>query len=450
MGSPASVARDFAMRIAGAYHSRRLYGMRGSGWARTLANLEEALAGHLDPAAGSASELTIALLGDGGLAALGVPLVDPPSSVVRFMGQLKERDVEIISFRPGVCGAELETLMTFLSSDVADVAAVKADHWLKERGVEHISIKHLKLMKGSGVESFRDVYRRGKRVLSREFSRAAQQGVVNMGAVSELARGLLEVILDADAPLATLQALKDRDDCTMVHSVNVATIAGAQASSLGLPEDEVQKIVVAALMHDIGKTKVPESILNKGGPLTPQERQALQRHAAEGARLLFETQGAGQLAAVVAMEHHQELAGGDVGLAATEICRIADVFDSIRTARPFEEAELMAGAAAFMINRMRDRFNPLLLSRFATIAGVCQAGERAWLSTGEEVQVVEPHPEHGLHAAVRVVQTNKGALPPGELLDLRRMIREANAPLLVPPIPSHFQGLTLQEIDDLG
>jgi HD-GYP domain-containing protein (c-di-GMP phosphodiesterase class II) len=441
-----SRARDFALRLAGVNHSRRIYGMKGTMWERALATLAAEVALLFEEMA--QPEITVGLLADG-LAVLGVPISDPPSSVLRFMGELRERDVEIISFKPGTSVAELETLISYLASDAADVAAVKADNWLAERGVLHIGIKHLKLMRG-GLETFRDVYWRGRRILGREFVRARQQGALNGGAVGELARSLMEVILAGDAPIATLLALQDRDDFAMVHSVNVATLAGTQAGALGLPEEEVQGIVVAGLMHDIGKTRVPEAILAKAGKLLPKEKELLDRHPIEGARLLMESQGASQLAAVVALEHHRVMRVDDVGLAATELVKLADVFDTIRSLRPFDDPRSMRGAVSYMVRHLFDRFNPYFLERFGRLVGLCPEGDHAWLSTSEIVRVVETDPELALHPVVEVLDQREGSLPRGEKLDLAKHADDATAPRLVPLVPATFADLDPAEIDALG
>lgn len=439
--------RDLAVRLAGANHSRRLYGMKGQAWERTL----DALNAELDRffETGGSNEVTVGLLSDG-LAVQGVPIVDPPSSVVRFIGHLKQRDVEIISFKRGISPAEIETLLAFLGADSADVAAVKADIWLKERGVEHINIKHLRLMRGEGVESFRDVYWRGKRVLKRQFERAAKEGDINVAAVGELARSLMEVIVESETPVATLLALKDRDDFSLVHSVNVATLAGSQASTLQLPEPKVQEIVVASLTHDIGKTKVPDAILNYGRPLPPKERAILDRHTVEGARLLMDVPGTSPLAAVVALHHHAIPPEGSPGLAANEICKIGDVFDSIRTLRPFDDETSMRGAVAFMARKMSDRFNPYLLERFAKMVGIGQKNEHVWLTTGEVAIVVEPHGELAFHPAVEVVDTRRGKLKPGAQRDLAERAGITNARRAMPAIPKRLADLSPEEVDALG
>ena len=436
-------ARDLAVRVAGANHSRRLYGMRGRAWEKTLEALHGAISRHFDEE--GHREVTVGLLGEG-LAVLGVPIQDPPSSVVRFMSKLIERDVEIIVIRPGVTPAELETLLSYLGADSADVAAIRADAWLRDRGVDNISIKHLKLLSGES-ENFRDVYFRGKRVLHREFSRASANGAVSAGAVGDLAKSLMEIILEADTPVATLLALRDRDDFALIHSVNVATLAGSQAGALGLAEDDVQTIITAALTHDIGKTKVPEDILKKGAPLTDPERAVLDRHTVEGARILLETPGTNPLASIVALQHHSPLPADTPGLCAIELCKLADVFDVIRSLRPFDDADSMRGAVAYMIRKMRMRFNPYLLERFAALVELAPIGTPVALSSGEVAEVVETHPELALHPVVTILDTRRGQRRPGETVDLAD---EEGDTLAVPAIPPGLRDLDPTAIDELG
>ena len=439
----AARARDLAVRVAGANHSRRLYGMRGRAWERTLDALHMALSTHFEEE--RQREVTVGLLGQG-LAVLGVPIHDPPSSVVRFMSKLVERDVEIIVIRPGVTSAELETLLSYLGADSADVAAVRADAWLTERGVEHISIKHLQLLTGDGTEGFRDVYFRGKRVLQREFDRVGKGGSVSSAAVGDLAKSLMEIVLEAETPVATLLALKDRDDFSLVHSVNVATLCGSQAGALGLAESEVQAIISAALTHDIGKTKVPDYVLNKGAALNERERGMLANHTVEGARILLEAPGSNALASIVALRHHEPSQPDSPGLCAIELCKIADVFDTIRSLRPFDDAASMRGAVAYMVRKLRNRFNPYLLERFAKLVDLAPIGTPVALSTGEIGEVVETHPELGLRPVVRITDAHQGMLKVGEVSDLSSNLTA----LAVPAIPVVLRDLKPTEIDDLG
>ncbi|MEM7676777.1 MAG: HD domain-containing protein [Myxococcota bacterium] len=283
-------------------------------------------------------------------------------------------------------------------------------------------------------------------MLEREFARANKSGSFSAAAVGDLAKSLMEVILEADTPVATLLALRDRDDFALVHSVNVATLAGSQAGSLGLNDVDVQKIVSASLTHDIGKTKVPESVLTKGSPLSAPEQAMLARHTVEGARILFETPGTDPLAAIVAMRHHSVVEPGAPGLCAVELCKLADVFDMIRSLRPFDDAAMMRGAVAFMVRRMRNRFNPYLLERFGAMVELAPEGTPVALSSGEIAEVVQVHSELSLHPVVHIKDSRRGHRPAGTTVNLA----EESAVIAVPAVPPVFRDLDPADIDALG
>lgn len=437
------VARELAVRVAGANHARRLYGQRGQGWARTLAAVMEPLAALFE---GGAAELTLALLGDG-LAVQGLPVTQAPSAVVRFVGQLKARDVEIISLLPGVDAADLEALFEYLGADAAEVAGMRGEGWLRERGVERVRIKHLKLVGSGGLESFRDVYLRGRRVLGRQFERAASDDEVSMGAMAELARSLLDVVLAADTPVATLMALRDRDDFQLVHSVNVATLVGMQAAALGLDEPEVQAMVTAALTHDLGKTRVPEAVLKHRGPLSARDQALLDRHTVEGARLLLDASAKASLPAVVAQFHHAAPDPGLPGLLAVELCKVADVFDGVRTLVGFHDPAGARAAAVFMARALGERFNRYLLERFARLLGVGAAGEQGWLDSGAVVRVLAPHPELAFSPQVEVLDGRGSGLAAGAQVDLAA---RPEGPMFLPMLPAPFRSLSAADVDCLG
>jgi putative nucleotidyltransferase with HDIG domain len=442
------LTRELAVRLAAAWHSRKIYAQSSPVWQKTLEGLkggiEAYFSGH------ESDELTFALLGEG-MAVSGVPIVSGPGPVAKLAAQLKARNIEIISLRRECQPAELETLLAFLSTEAADVSAVQASAWLKERGVDHIQIKHLKLLAGAdGLGSFRDVFRIGAQTLRQEFRSASERGSVDMGPIIELAQAMLGLI-HSNTPVATLLALRDRDDFTYVHSVNVGMLAGCQAAAMGLPEKEVEEISTAGLLHDIGKTRVPEGILQKRTP-TLQEQALLAAHALEGARLLYSSQGANRLPAIVAAEHHRPGApgGSDSPLLASQLVALADVFDSIRSLRPFDDRHAMRGALAYMFEKLRGRFHPYLLTRFATLCGMFAPGDPVQLATGEVVKIVRLHPESALHPTVEVVDPAVGSLPRGTVLDLSQQKGAAQPAALRLPAAAAFNDLDPRELDALG
>ncbi len=440
-------SRELAIRIAGATHSLRIYGTQVEAWTRVVTGLRQRILAEIE--SGEVQDVTIGLVGES-LAVGGVPLHAPPQKVIRLIERLRERSIEIISFGPEIANSEIEALLSYLTADSEDVVGVQADQWLTQRGVRHIKIKHLSLSQGRrATASFRDVVHRGADALSAEFRQAMSQGKVSPAMIGRLAGELTELVLDQDAPMSMLVAMRDRQDYSVVHSVNVGLLAGAQAAALGWGEEEVQEASQAGLLHDIGKARVPNTILQKEGQLTDQEREILDRHTIEGAKILMESGNLDGVIPVVAFGHHTRY-GAD-SLVTTELVRIADAFDSIRTLRPHDGADAAKGAAAYMVMQVGGTMNIYLLERFATACGLFDRGEVTKLTTGETVRVLMPHPDLALHPVVEILDVGHShAVQPGQVIDLSAAPAELAHAFVIPTVPPHLKDLRPNEIEALG
>lgn len=157
----------------------------------------------------------------------------------------------------------------------------------------------------------------------------------------------LSVAMHADqAYLMPLLRMKRYDEYTTTHALNVSVLAMALAESLGLGPREIRSFGTAGLLHDLGKVTIPEDVLNKPGKLTASERELMNSHTVEGARIILEGEERLDMAAVVAYEHHIRLNGeGYPSLRyqrrchhASDLVHVCDVFDALRTRRPYREA----------------------------------------------------------------------------------------------------------------
>lgn len=203
----------------------------------------------------------------------------------------------------------------------------------------------------------------------------------------------------------------------------------------------------AALTHDIGKTRIPEGIVQRAASLTPAERGWLDLHTLEGGRLLLE--GGARLGAVVAFRHHTPLSPGDPGLLAVELTKIADLFDGLRTLVPYRKRAGCRAALAWM-QRHPAGSNPYLLERFARLVDAAPFGAFGTLDTGEVVEVVGVHPELAFHPVVEVRERRAGTIPEGAVLDLSLAAHREDLPSFVLPLPSPFDEVTELHIRDLG
>ena len=171
-------------------------------------------------------------------------------------------------------------------------------------------------------------------------------------------------------------ALEAKDVYTRGHSVRVARLARACARALGLGAGEQEQVYLAALLHDVGKIGVAESILLKPGPLSAAEWEEVRGHPVVGARILEPARFPAAVVAAV-RHHHEDYGGGGYpdGLAGEEIpllariIRVADAYDAMTSARPYRRG-LTAEEAIEELRRGTGRqFDPRVVEAFLRIPG---------------------------------------------------------------------------------
>jgi putative nucleotidyltransferase with HDIG domain len=172
-----------------------------------------------------------------------------------------------------------------------------------------------------------------------------------------------------------LLELKEFDQYTTTHSMNVSVLAMALAEFMELGKRDVRAYGVAGLLHDLGKVRIPREILVKPGRLTPDERAIMNRHPADGARIIFASDKQLDLAAVVAYEHHIMLNGGGYPALhygrdchrASRLVHVCDVYDALRTRRPYRDAWESEKALTYIESRAGTEFDPDVAAAFCAM-----------------------------------------------------------------------------------
>jgi putative nucleotidyltransferase with HDIG domain len=180
---------------------------------------------------------------------------------------------------------------------------------------------------------------------------------------------------DARQIMMPLLQLKEFDQYTTTHSMNVAVLSMALAEFLGLSAGDVRTFGIAGLLHDIGKIKIPLHILTKPGKLTDEERALMNEHPVAGARLLLAVEQDLDLAVVVAYEHHIMINGGGYPVLhyardchqASKLVHVCDVYDALRTRRPYREAWSFEKTLGYLSERSGLEFDPELCTSFANM-----------------------------------------------------------------------------------
>ena len=194
-----------------------------------------------------------------------------------------------------------------------------------------------------------------------------------MAQMEDLVWSFIDSISRTTRAILPLAKLKEHDEYTFVHSVNVSLLVLAQARSFGVQGPMLHAFGMAALLHDIGKLTVPLTVLNKPGKLEGQDWDTMKGHAQQGAWYLGQMDGTPPLSIIVAFEHHLRYDGQPnypvlrsprVPNLASRMTSIADTYDAMSTVRPYQQPLARAAAFEILKKRAESFYDPLLVGNF--------------------------------------------------------------------------------------
>ncbi len=232
--------------------------------------------------------------------------------------------------------------------------------------------------------------------VTREIMTSARLGrSPSLKRVKRAVQGVVDAILTDTQSMIGLTTLRDFDEYTFVHSVNVCILSVALGRRLGLSKVQLLDLGLAALVHDIGKSRVPLDLLNKRGQLEAHEREILQRHTWQGVLALFALPtGTGRpwRAMITAYEHHMrvDLSGYPKPVRSrrvslfSKIISVADGFDAATTTRVYQQSPW---SPADVLRGMRDNprlgLDPVIVKAFINLTGIYPIGTVVVLDTFE-------------------------------------------------------------------
>ena len=405
-------AEELVRRLAAALRGTELYAPTHPLVQRGIDALSTAAIEGLQ----SAPSIVVAFIGDE-VVVDATRLPKGTATLVGFARDLREREIEKITFSRGLTKEEVRGLISVLSDRKSP--APLPDR-LSAKGVRHVTLGRVIIEEVSdeqaGIAAARKVYSTAVETAETLWQAAKAGDKPDPGAARKIIDGLARLVTQDRTSLMALTALKKYDNYTFTHMVNVSALAMAQARALNIDGPLLREFGFAALMHDIGKVNTPLEVLNKPDKLTKEEFELMKRHVVDGAHILRRTPEMPALAPIVAFEHHlkQDLSGypEKIGSRKLNLCTmivsIADVFDALRSTRVYRKGLATDRIRSIMGEQDNPAFNQPLLKRFVNLMGLFPVGNLVRLNTDELAIVTAEHPTDPFRPQVKLVTDNKG------------------------------------------
>lgn len=296
---------------------------------------------------------------------------------------------------------------------------------LSEFGVEHVIVESIEAKEE--VPSISDIRKKAFSlfpVISEEtrekaldaIKRVSTLGKIDVSEVEEAVDRILDEVVEKKEIAFSLYALKSYDDYTFVHSVNVAMLTALFGMDFNYSRGELRTLVKGAIIHDLGKLKISSSIINKPGPLTPEEFEEIKRHPVYGAEIALSSGEADESVLTIVLQHHEwfsgrgyprGLSGEKISLMA-RIVSVIDVFDALTTDRAYKPKMLSYEAVSKMLQEGTVHFDPKVLSKFITRFGIYPVGSLVRLSDGRIGVVSSANPLSPIRPVIKVLYDEFG------------------------------------------
>ncbi len=267
----------------------------------------------------------------------------------QWAGTLAECGAERMEFTRGVGGQEFDRFLSSLlgamdRSEAPEEAVLRLE--LPHIRVGAIAVEEVERLRR--IDDTEEILARPEvdeetQAVDHLFAQAQARGLISLAVARAVIQSLSVVIQYGKPLMELLIPVRNHDEYTTVHSLNVSVLSMSLAEAAGVPRDDLRDIGEAALLHDVGKALIPLDVLQKPGKLSPDEWEIIKKHPEDGAKIILRSGEGTDFAAVVAYEHHLTWQGGGYPKLqyprrphpVSQLVQISDIFDALRTERPF-------------------------------------------------------------------------------------------------------------------
>jgi HD-GYP domain-containing protein (c-di-GMP phosphodiesterase class II) len=325
---------------------------------------------------------------------------------------------------------QLETLKKYCKIVVVDSerGATPADasragvHFGKTAHTEKASVEQ-------ELGTARTAYASSHALVQEALARVRVGGTLDAERVRVAVKDLTGSVLRNPDAMLLLAQLREKGEYAVSHSLDVSIYMAAFGRFLQLGQAQIELLGYLGLLQDIGKVRLPKTLLEKRGRLTAEEFEQAKLHVDYSVEILRATAGIPIELPRLATLHHERhdgsgypnrLQGSDIGMIGT-IAAIVDTFDAMTVHRPYADAVAPSAAISSLYKWRGVSFDAGLVEQFIRFIGIFPVGSLVELNSGETGVVISQNPEQRLKPRLMVIRDAKGfELRPQKLLDLAR------------------------------
>lgn len=309
---------------------------------------------------------------------------------------MHKRGLDSVSIGYGAAPDDLREFAAFISNESGDLPA-QGTVRLNERPYSPVELEQ-----SASLADIRHSYVASLDLLKGVSESMGEGEGADIGEAVWTVEQLLEGVLLRPGASLLLSTLKTHDGYTFFHSINTSLLALTLGQAIGLDHEQLLQLGLGALLHDLGKIRVPVETIQHPGRLDEGKWSEILRHPQEGAQAILAGTGQGQeIAARVALEHHAQydlrgyprISGKEHLHLYSRITAVCDVYDALTTRRSYKRALPPASALKIVVEAAGTKLDPDLVQVLVGILGIFPVGSLLRLDTGEVAVVVSPSSE---------------------------------------------------------
>lgn len=403
----------------------------------------------------------------------------------RFIKEKVKRPIHVSELRPGMFVCELDRpwletpfiLQGFKVTDQEDIDTIakyceyvyiedSEDQWLAQEERAILEAKATSTTIKPPTSSNKSEYHRASSIhstakhLTRNFMDDVRLGqAIDIKEVKGTVSECVSSILRNPDTMMWLTKIRNKDDYTAEHSLNVGLLAITFGRHLGASEDDLNRLGMAGMLHDVGKMRTPNEVLNKEGKLTDEEYAIMQSHARHGRDILMAHKSVDHGAVDVAFSHHEALDGSGYprkikasGISDfTRIVTLCDIYDAITSDRIYKAGRSSLEALKILYRNKGIKFDDRLVTEFISCIGLYPPGSIVELKNGKVGIVISTNYRHQ-HLPKVLALRDENKMPMREtVLNLEQLANSGeDAHLIKTVVPNGAHGIRIEKYIEKG